>query len=243
MILYFSATGNSKYVAERIAGAVGSETFPITDFDCSAPVSGDIVGIVVPTYFWGLPSIVVDFLEKLRIGDCRYLFFVATCGTTPGATAKMAEDILGHRFDAAFSVAMPDTWTPTFDLSDKEKVKKQLEAGNARTEKVAAAIKERKKGTFMRFAAPKIIGSFAYSFYGKGRRTSTLSVGDNCIGCGLCAKKCPVQAIEMREERPVWVKEQCTMCLGCLHRCPKFAIQRGANTQKHGQYTNPNTTL
>ena len=29
------------------------------------------------------------------------------------------------------------------------------------------------------------------------------------------------------------------MCLGCLHRCPKFAIQYGSRTKKHGQYTNP----
>ena len=30
------------------------------------------------------------------------------------------------------------------------------------------------------------------------------------------------------------------MCLGCLHRCPEFAIQYGKNTKKHGQYMNPN---
>lgn len=43
-------------------------------------------------------------------------------------------------------------------------------------------------------------------------------------------------AIEMQDKRPVWVKEKCTMCLGCLHRCPKFAIQYGKNTKQHGQY-------
>ena len=26
------------------------------------------------------------------------------------------------------------------------------------------------------------------------------------------------------------------MCLACLHHCPKFAIQYGKNTKKHGQY-------
>ena len=25
-------------------------------------------------------------------------------------------------------------------------------------------------------------------------------------------------------------------CLGCLHKCPTFAIQYGRNTKKHGQY-------
>lgn len=74
----------------------------------------------------------------------------------------------------------------------------------------------------------------------RARRTANLHVEESCIGCGLCARNCPVQAIAMQEKRPVWVREKCVMCLGCLHRCPKFAIQYGSRTKKHGQYINPN---
>ncbi len=30
--------------------------------------------------------------------------------------------------------------------------------------------------------------------------------------------------------------DECVMCPACLHRCPKFAIQFGSKTAKHGQY-------
>lgn len=68
----------------------------------------------------------------------------------------------------------------------------------------------------------------------RARRTANLHVEESCIGCGLCARNCPVQAIAMQEKRPVWVREKCVMCLGCLHRCPKFAIQYGSRTRSMG---------
>ena len=84
---------------------------------------------------------------------------------------------------------------------------------------------------------------FAKVFYGleydSMRRTSHFSVEDTCIGCGLCARNCPVSAIAIREKRPVWVKDECVMCLRCLHHCPKFAIQYGKRTKQHRQYTHP----
>ena len=60
----------------------------------------------------------------------------------------------------------------------------------------------------------------AQPLYDKVRRTPNFHVEDSC---GLCAGKCPVQAIEMRDKAPVWVKGTCVMCLGCLHRLSIFS--------------------
>ena len=72
MIFYFSATGNSKYAAERIASATEDRLIFIRDAIRSRSYQYDVshetrIGFVVPTYFQGLPSILTFFLDKLRL--------------------------------------------------------------------------------------------------------------------------------------------------------------------------------
>ena len=90
MIIYFSATGNSRYVAERIAKATGDRTVSITacmknqQFQFEFHES-EFLGIVSPTYSWGLPEIVKEFLKKINLNKKpSYIWFIATYGTTTG---------------------------------------------------------------------------------------------------------------------------------------------------------------
>ena len=95
-------------------------------------------------------------------------------------------------------------------------------------------------GDFMKNKLPYPLAKIGYNIeYDSMRKTKHFSVEDSCIGCGLCAKNCLVSAIKLKDHKPEWIKEQCVMCLSCLHHCPKFAIQYGKNTKKHGQYTHP----
>ena len=244
MILYFSATGNSKYVATRIAQAIGQNIVSIADciHENKYTFEEETIGIISPTYDWGLPSIVREFLEKASF-QTKYMYFIATYGTTPGAIGHMANKAIQKRsIDAYYSIRMVDTWTPIFDISTPEKIEKYTKTTEEDIDNIICRVRERHANKHMSPRTPAIFTELiAQPIYNrKVRRTSHFHVQDNCIGCGLCAKKCPVQAIEMQNKRPVWVKEKCVMCLGCLHRCPEFAIQYGKNTKKHGQYTNPN---
>lgn len=245
MILYFSATGNSKYVATQVAVATNDSVKSITDITdniCLQP--GESLGIVIPTYFYWVPNIVQTFLEntKIECDEDTYIYCIATCGGTSGQASQQVGRLLkksGKYANAYFDIVMPDNWTPMFDANNKKKIAKVMENEKPQLDKIIGHIKNKENGKFAKHTLPFALAKFISLFYETSRKTTHLHVEEHCVGCGKCANDCPVKAIEIKEGKPVWVKDKCTMCLGCLHKCPTFAIQYGKNTKKHGQYIHP----
>ncbi len=244
MILYFSATGNSEAVANKIAAATNDTAVSMTEIGTSVALGeGEMLGIVTPTYFWGLPTYVADKLNDLVIEGAAgaYIYLVATYGTTAGQIDRFAEKILAKKgviLSASYGILTVDNWTVWFDVSDREKVDALLAREAEATNAVIADILARKE---VRIPRSKKKATFAchvaQMLYGGARGTKHLHVNaEVCIGCGKCAADCPVHAIEMRDGKPVWVAKQCVMCFRCLHRCPTFAIDYDGKTQRHGQY-------
>ncbi len=246
MIFYFSATGNSRHIAKMIAEKTGDRYAGITEclkkelYNFIADKSENI-GFVFPVYNFGLPVTLCRFIDKLNIKtNGNYIFTVATYGGFSGGASKIIKKMLAEKniaVKAQYSVRMPDTWTPIYDLSDKNKVSERNKEADKAADKIIKRINKKKNGNFDYRRIP--FSDYFYKDYENLRHTSSLSVEDSCIGCGMCAKNCPENAIEIRKGKPAWIKEKCAMCLGCLHRCPQFAIQRGKNTKKHGQYSHP----
>lgn len=243
MIIYFSATGNSKHVAQSIAAASGDSCYSIEDLD------GDIfleenekLGIISPVYMWQLPINVREFLSNINISTSKnnYIYFIATYGTTPGYSGKDIERILNEKdvkLNAKYSVIMPDTWIPWFDLSNSEKVGNQKENAERVISALTEKINTRANGNFMNRKAPYLVKPVTNKFYDIIRNTKKFSADDSCIGCEVCAKNCPVKAIEMKDNKPQWVKEKCALCLRCYHCCPKNSIVYCSEKyKKHGQY-------
>ena len=253
MIYYFTATGNDQHVAERIAEATGDRLASITEClwngTCSCVLEdGEGLGFVVPTYFGGLPSVVVEFLERLSVeGASPYVFLVSTFGTGCGGMSSFASSLLepkGLSFDATFGVKMPDTWTPVFDLSSAEEVAAMNAKADGQIGEIAEAVAGRVRGHRLKSMVPwKLAKGMYEKYYKTASDTARFSVGDACTSCGLCERQCPTRAIELQGGRPAWVRDRCAVCLGCLHRCPAFAIQYNGQTQDHGQYVHPGVRL
>ena len=70
MIFYFSGTGNSHWVAKRLASQLGDALIPMADAEAMKEVyackKGERVGFVFPVYAWAPPKVVLDFLARVR---------------------------------------------------------------------------------------------------------------------------------------------------------------------------------
>ena len=136
MILYFTATGNSRWIAELLAEATHDTAVSIVDCLKQGLIPAELskadrVGIVFPVHSWYAPRVLIDFLSQLRLPDCRYRYAVCTCGDDMGkGMNRLAEHF---PLDAAWSVAMPNTYVPMFNLDDGALCLKKIE--NARDRK------------------------------------------------------------------------------------------------------------
>ena len=65
--------------------------------------------------------------------------------------------------------------------------------------------------------APAIPGNRPYKK--RGAMEMIPQANEGCTKCGLCAEKCPVQAID-RNDPHIVNREQCIYCMRCISVCP-----------------------
>ena len=73
MILYFTGTGNSAFIAKRIAEKTGDtavDVFPmIRENDYGKLSSSRPFVVVCPTYGWQIPHVLGNWLKKTRLSE------------------------------------------------------------------------------------------------------------------------------------------------------------------------------
>ena len=248
MLFFFSGTGNTRWVAEQIAQAIGEEQVFIPDairdnkYDYTID-DKETIGFCFPTHGWQPPRIVREFISKLKV-ESRYCWAVTTCGDNMGETMTILNKDLakvGLRASALFSVIMPESYVclPFMYTDTEEKEHQKIAKARQQLPHIIECIRNRRTGVeeLEKGATPRLYSYVIGGYFNAKMVTDKKFTVDEdvCIKCGKCVKVCPVDNIQGTP--PEWIHNgRCTSCLACYHYCPTHAINFGKITRKRGQY-------
>jgi flavodoxin/NAD-dependent dihydropyrimidine dehydrogenase PreA subunit len=256
LIAYFSQTGSTRKIADRIKASFVSSGHEVTLYrigidETPEIMAYDVVGVGTPTHFFRVPFNVVDFIQSLPPLAGKSTFVLNTFGTHPGRTAgelyKLMEEA-GGRSVGHFACKGADYWlgyvtrgylfapeSPTEEELDAAHefgldIHQQLDSGQP------APPVEIEPTPFMytleRFLVNRHLVKVFYSRLFRSSRK-------RCTGCGTCVKWCPTGNIHLENGRPKWGSD-CLLCMACEMRCPEDAITSGIDWPVFAPFMNHN---
>lgn len=257
-IYYFSGTGNSLAVARDMAEDLNARLIPVASTldQESVHSEADSIGFVFPIYDFKPPQIVEEFIRKLDSIDARYLFAVCTYGIAPSHSLKHLDKVLkacGGHLSAGFAVGMPHNGIGSGALTRAER-ESMIEDWKGRRAAVCEYISARKEGEvessgfFSGLFHPRTIRmmpsalKLVMHMLLRGTESLAFAASEDCDGCGICERVCPVRNVEIVDDKPVW-SDHCAGCFACLHWCPKEAISLGGLDMNVGRYHHPDVRL
>ena len=247
MILYFSATDNTRFVAQRLAAILEDEALNLLDrikrADYSPISSKKPFVICAPTYICEMPRFLADYLRKTPLTGSKDAFFIFTSGGYAGISGILAKSLMrkkGLRYLGCAEITMPRNYIASsrFPELDTPEIERRIRTAAEGIGAIAAAIRngEHLKSRHIWLFEVLITLPFNPVWYRIGQGVSDFHVTDRCVGCGKCARLCPLNVIEIVQKKPVWHGKSCAHCMSCIQNCPTEAIEYGKITQKKKRY-------
>ena len=244
MILYFTGTGNSKYVASRMADALGDTLFSMNDRikagDTSPVETGENLVIVVPTYAWRIPRMVRDWLLNADLAGTKRAWFVMTCGSEIGNAAKYNRALCKVKnlaYMGTAQIVMPENYIAMFNAPQIDEARQIVAKALPDIDLAIAAVRAGepfpppRNNLYDRFMS----GPVNPVFYSVCVKANSFTASEVCTGCGQCARRCPANNISLPSGRPHWGKT-CTHCMACICYCPVEAIEYGKKSAGKPRY-------
>lgn len=245
MIFYFSGTGNSKHIAEKISNYTDERLVYMSENIMAKNETYEIdkdekIGFIFPVYWYCIPTIVEKFIDQLILSGYQkqYVYAIASYGIAAGNVMDMLIKTLNKKqiqLNGAFGVKMVDNYVVGYNIVNIDKQRAILNNAEVEIEKIMSMIERReylgyiKKG-MIAFVTP--ITGYAYR---KTNHTKKFFTTQKCNGCKQCEISCPCNAIHIVDRKPMWTGD-CTFCLKCIHGCKQSAIQYGKFTEKRDRY-------
>ncbi len=233
VVIYFSGTGNSKYVANKFAHEMSYNCYSIEDnvtFD-EIIKNSDIVTLCHPIHFSSAPIIFVDFLKKYSIYlKSKKLIIFCTQQFFSGDGARSSVDYIENSnviYAKHFNMPSNLVSMPVYSVLTKGNVEKAIIKADKEICKVVSDLKNNitKKQGFNKTSI-KLGLVQRKDFYKRYKiRNVKARVSTDCILCNACVKKCPTKNLKKEKGKIVNnPSSYCTMCMRCVNICPSRAI-------------------
>lgn len=242
MILYFSGTGNSEYIAEVLNQYlndeiinIGKELNIIKSYSSNKPYV-----FVVPAYAYRMPRIVEEFINNRMFNGNKNVYVVMTCGANTGNAhvyAKKLFDAKEMSFKGFYDIVMPDNYIVLYNPTNNEEALDIIRNSKKEAEHLVEYIINNecfpsKKENVINHMMSKYGNEMFYKYFVTSKG---FLVNDDCVHCLKCVNVCPLDNIKYINKEIVYF-DQCTHCMACINSCPKEAIEYKKKTKNRNHY-------
>lgn len=243
MILYFTGTGNSRFVAGQLGKLLDDQVVSINEYLKSGK-RGDFKSnspyiFVTPTYMSRMPMKIEQFIRESSFEKNGKAYFVLTAGQAVGKAPKYCRKLCEEKqlqYCGTTAIQMPANYVVMYDVLPKEEAGAAARKVVPEIRKVAEAIqKHQVVEVETRMAGHKSFSMIAPAFNFLMVSAKSFHTNGDCTGCGTCQAFCPLGNIHLKDGRPTW-GEECMHCMACISVCPHKAINYGKKTVGRNRY-------